>query len=262
MAKAVDEEGKREVLQRLWDWDGITEETARRMVAPVTLRADAPLPDWAEWLGQVLTTPVENESPAFFQADAPMAFQEILLPFLLVFERALQASVGWDRLSPKAQSQVTRNLLAMLSFCSIESLYLDFNSFRNRQPFGALAVVAVQKDKPPSTTLYQKFVAQMRAGGSCAWLNKYAVLARLLATLTLLRVRSSRSFWPNSTPMWTRWRAFSIMAKRWDKSSRSRSACRTRIAAVTASLPSDLNPVCSSSTNPKTLPPKSPTTIC
>ncbi|MBN1994407.1 MAG: type 2 lantipeptide synthetase LanM family protein [Anaerolineae bacterium] len=193
-AKAVDEEGQREVLQRVWDWDGVTAETARRMVAPVTLRADAPLPEWAELLGQVLTTPIENDSLPFFQKDAPIAFQEILLPFLLVFERAMQTSPGWQRLSANAQTQVTRNLLMTLSHRSGESLYLQFNAFRNRQPFGPLAVIAVQKGKPPGATMYQKFVAQMRDGGLRAMLNKYPVLARVLATLTLLRIRVFQEF--------------------------------------------------------------------
>ena len=193
-AQAVSDKAERQVLERLWTWDGISEATARAMVAPVTLRADAPLPEWANFLATVLQEKIPDDAPAFLQADKPIAFEEILAPFVFAVLRELQTQCGWSRLDVNAQNQIAYNLLNALSAFATEPLFLEFQAFRNRQPFGALAAVVAKTGAAPGTSLYQKFVAQQRAGGLRALLGKYPVLARLLASQTLTRLEVLREF--------------------------------------------------------------------
>src|SRR5581483_9171151 len=165
-AEAVSEERERAVLEKLWEWDGIDEATAREMVAPVTLDANAPLPRWAEILRGAFSDPSPIPLPeGVILQDEPLPFQEILLPLVAYAHCEFAASLGFDLLTDKAQAQLSRALLRMLAGFAAEPLFLEFQALRNRQPFGGLSALVAKSSQTPKDTLYKKFVAQMQQGG-------------------------------------------------------------------------------------------------
>jgi hypothetical protein len=80
--EAVSEERDRALLERLWEWDGIDEPTARAMVAPVSFNDNAPLPEWAALLQKVLSA---TDLPPLIEgtliASEPLPFQKVFAPF-------------------------------------------------------------------------------------------------------------------------------------------------------------------------------------
>lgn len=192
--QAVSEEGERATLERMWEWDGMDERAAREMVAPVVWRDDAPLPEWANALRRVLSAPPDNLPEGVLVADAPIAFQELWLPFAGYMQRALAENAGYDLLTPQAQAQLPRNLMQALARYAAEPLFLEFQALRGRQGFGALAALAAKAGKAPGDALYRRFIAQMQASGFLKFLAKYPVLARILGEFAYLNTETRRRF--------------------------------------------------------------------
>lgn len=82
-------------------WDGLDLETARRALGPVNLREDASLPGWAGLVARALRLPLpERDGRAdfswpggleFLETGEPLAFEEVLVPFVLVAREDLAA---------------------------------------------------------------------------------------------------------------------------------------------------------------------------
>ena len=189
--QALSSDGKREDLDRLLEWEGLDMTAARRAVGPVQLREDAPLPAWAETLAAALSltlnasedAPESLASPGLLDADDPVPFEDLLVPFVLVFHERMATCPGYDVLAEEAWITQARLLLSALSSWAAQPLHLEFQMFRTRG-MGPLAQLLSTAAEKPADTLYRQFVQGMRAGGLVTFFQKYAVLARILSTLT------------------------------------------------------------------------------
>jgi len=210
--KAINEDGKSAELEKYFQWQGIDTQTAARMVSPVQLEKEAPLPAWTQVLEEVLGVIEDKEfwkkrAPsllafAYHQDNPakdgkpiyPLPFDALFTPFLEVIDRRLSTAVGYELLSLSAQQSILYVILKELAATGADVLYNEFNNFREKQPFGALIVlVAKAKQDTPNTT-YQQFMLRMQQGGLIALLKKYAVLARLLCQLSITWMNTQREF--------------------------------------------------------------------
>jgi type 2 lantibiotic biosynthesis protein LanM len=183
--RAISAEGKREELHRFLEWEGLDMADAEQAVGPVRLREDAPLPPWAETLGDVLASePTDFENlPGLLDPDAPLPFEDLLAPFVYVFRQRLaaQAASGYDLLSAEARTALERALLARLAASAAQTFHIEFQVSR-MTGMSPLARLLPQE----SDTLYRGFVRRLQANGLMTFFLKYPVLARKLATRTHL----------------------------------------------------------------------------
>lgn len=118
----------------------------------------------------------------FLDADNPVPFEELFIPFVLFARRKLRQFLGGRAalLSEAALGQLERSLLHCLSSLSWQALDLEFSAYRSvkraLQPFAA---VSRARDGQPSKRLYQEFVREMLAGRLLDFLAEYPVLAKL-----------------------------------------------------------------------------------
>ncbi len=173
-------------------WDGLGPDMVRAALGPQPLRAGEPLPAWADTLRQALTLAAGNEAGAsaprgecFRDPEQPLPFEELLVPFVLVARRRLAAQAGAGRglLSEAAHAALERSLLQVLTSYAAPSLHLEFSLVRAREQSSLDRVLTFEHDDD-NRALYDGFVRRMRRGGLLAFFREYAVLARLLATIT------------------------------------------------------------------------------
>lgn len=171
------------------------------------------IPAWAETLHEVIkiirlfsTKELENncyEKYPFINAQDPIPFEEIFLPFIYIAEQKLITCTGsnYHILSEKAHASLKRSLLKRLSnLCSscLQSEFLVFCALKESQIFSF-------NDNPQnnlSKDAYNKFINKMLCGGLLSFFKEYSVLARLAATITELWVDSTREFILRLTSDW------------------------------------------------------------
>ena len=139
---------------------------------------EAPLPVWAATLGEALFTPCYDMPPGVCDAEHPIPFEDLLLPFLHIYLRRLvdEASAGYGCLLPAAQRSLARSLLGALSALTRDALYAEFCHYRLVH-FAPLApFVWAEPD-----ALYRRFVGHMQSGGLLAFFELHPVLGRRLA---------------------------------------------------------------------------------
>ena len=152
--------------------------------------ADLPLPSWAAVLEDVLAHPHEAADPPTGQ---PIAFAEILMPFLLVARRRLRDRVGdgVDQLfAPSAFDAIERLLLLRLSDVAGRTLFSEFTGFRASASTSWDRLVLAASDSDVTTT-YDAFTGSVREGGLGEIFRHYPVLARLTSRLTELWIAST-----------------------------------------------------------------------
>src|SRR5437588_10763499 len=93
-------------------------------------------------------------------------------------------------------------LLQTLTSYAAQALYLEFSIELNRaqSPLERLLAAAQENDQ---RQLYQEFVERMLQGGLVNFFREYAVLARLLATITDLWVEATVEFLQRLTADWS-----------------------------------------------------------
>ncbi|MGH6671537.1 MAG: type 2 lanthipeptide synthetase LanM [Xanthobacteraceae bacterium] len=134
---------------------------------------------WIELLAEALTAPPPDETRRYryLVAGCPVAFEDLLLPFIEAARRRLrrEAAAAYPLLSDAAQIALERSLLLLLSHVSLRVFHFEFTLYQNlsgRFPWvGASA----------SNGGYRRFVRDLLAGGLPEVMREYAVLARLLA---------------------------------------------------------------------------------
>ena len=207
--------GNWELFQRRLAWDGLDVETVRKVLSQVQLREGAELPSWAITLETVLQSAptllqgtgdqlAELTAERFLVPGEPIAFEELLIPFILIARQRLleQASSTYQRLSDKAHSVLERDLLQNLSTCAIKSFHLEF-SIHRAQAISPLARLLLQQQNDDTQELYHEFVEQMLAGGLLPFFQRYPVLARVLATITDLWIEANIEFLQRLSNDWT-----------------------------------------------------------
>lgn len=178
--RAVSPDGEQAALEAYWAWQGIDRASAERAVSPVDLPLDAPLPAWTALLAEALE--VTDLTDLGMPEDEPLPFGELWLPFIAAVRRRLTRSASyWERLSESAHHDIERGLLKRLALAAAQTVYTEFDAYR-AQRLGALAAFV----KPQAADLYRPFVDHLRGAQLIPLLEKYPVLARLIANRSQL----------------------------------------------------------------------------
>lgn len=165
-------------------WDGLDIESALRLLGPVRLPDNDALPGWAGFLDAALSDPAGAEEPdgGVFDADAPQPFEALLWRFVPEAARRMRAGLGpcQARLAPAAVLDLQRGLLARICGTAARALCAEFDSFRaahSRRFVGGATDV-----EPRGRGVYGNFLHALDGEELAAWLLRYPMLARLLAT--------------------------------------------------------------------------------
>ena len=178
---------------RRLDRDGLAFAPVLARLAAVRRTSDA-LPSWLEdaiWVEAALQDTSGNAAPVSDKTD-PCAFEEL---FTSLVEQAdtrlwsgLDARVG-DNLNEAARASLRLALLRELSNLGMAALYERFAKARNASSPQHDAAGPAQ---PNGTSRYDRFVADMKAGGWRRLFEDKPVLLRLLATVTRQWIDTSR----------------------------------------------------------------------
>lgn len=142
--------------------------------------------EWIDLLAEALAATPSAEPGNYSLAASPVAFEELLVPFVEAGRRRLRREAGeaFVLLSEAAQTTLERSLLLLLSHLSLGVFNLEFalhQSLAGRFPWPA---------GRPSDRFYRRFVADMLAGGLLEIMREYAALARLLSSCACHWARS------------------------------------------------------------------------
>ena len=166
-------------------WDGLDSESALRLLGPVRLKHPGGLPDWAVFL-DAATSDTGGEGPGspeeISDPRAPQPFEDLLWRLIPEAARRMRIGLGpcRDRLSPVAVVDLQRGLLGRVCRTAARTLCADFDAFRAAQ-----AGLLLSDEREPSASggrIYRDFVHALDGDGFAAWLLRYPLLARLLAT--------------------------------------------------------------------------------
>lgn len=183
--------GDEQQFARRLAWDGLSTETAARLVAGVKLRAGAPLPSWVPVLqesvaaaaGFVGKSLAEAAAQRFIDPAEPCAFEELLAPVVITARRRLEAAAGplYAVASDAAHGALERYLLQWMCAVAAEAIGVNFTAARAfHVSFSGLPGVAPSRDD------YAAFVAKAWDGGLLDLYAEYPVMARLLGRLVEL----------------------------------------------------------------------------
>lgn len=174
-------EGARGAFELYLYCEGLDEPAARRAVGTAEPREGTPLPLWAATLGEAVFAPCYDALAGVCDPVRPIPFATILLPFLHIYLRRVEAaaSAGHSLLMPAAHHTLAQSLLTALSALARDALYSEFCHYR----LTGFASLAPFVWKEPDA-LYRRFVGQMQAGGLAAFFEAYPVLGRRLAVQT------------------------------------------------------------------------------
>ncbi len=192
-------QGDPERFRKRLEWDGLTLEQVQPLLGSVRRRdPDAPLPRWAELLGEVLAEAKkiaqEGANDFYLDPEKPIPFEDILTSFVqgaggIVWRSHIQHIFIEPSteliLGAKAVENFQRSLLQRLSQMSTPSFQIAFRTFQVIQ-FGD----SILEDSDRSNERYSAFVEANLKGELEVFLIQYPVLAHLMA--------SSALFWADS----------------------------------------------------------------
>lgn len=164
-------------LDRRLAWSGLNRDAARRLIVPGA-QSDT---RWVDVIARVLATTGDTpHRPRYVDPAAPIAFEELLVPFVEAGRETIARDLAEDKaiLADSAWSTLERALLALLSRLAVQTLCSEFALHQG-------LAGSMPWDAGPETGRYRKFVAHVQTGGLCDILSSYPVLARLLATTVL-----------------------------------------------------------------------------
>jgi type 2 lantibiotic biosynthesis protein LanM len=216
--------GDWEMFHQRLAYDGLDVDMIRRILGSVQLPEETPLPSWADTLQEMLNLAAimsdpdaaderygrppgfsPNATPPLLLYDPkrPLPFEEILAPFVVVARQryAALAAAAYHLLSDEAHITLQRSLLQTLATIAAQALYLEF-SIEQAQAQSGLERLLAQAQNDASQTLYRQFVRDMCRGRLVAFFQEYAVLARLLATVTDLWVEATVEFLKRLSSDW------------------------------------------------------------
>lgn len=159
-------------------WDGLEEDTVRRVLGVVRVPEGALLPAWADTLSEAVnlaaSSPVDEAGAGkadegclpFLDVNEPLPFEEILVPFVLLARQECVAQAGdtYHLLSNEAHLTLQRSLLQTLTSYAALALHLEFSiEHAQAQPPLERLFILAQEDEDRSR--YQQFVEHMRRNG-------------------------------------------------------------------------------------------------
>lgn len=188
--------GDEERLRRRLAWDDLDLAQVRRVLGPVRLREGEALPAWAVLTEEVLGRRVARRDAdgswppelCFLDPASPVPFEEMLAPYVVLALERLDDG-PWDvrALGPAAWVSLARSLLTSLSWCSDQVLLSRFEADRAAVQTSWERLLATTLE-PDSREVYLAFVEDMGGSGLADLYGEFPVLARVLATTTLLWV--------------------------------------------------------------------------
>lgn len=166
-------------------WDGLNLETALALLGPVRLKNPAAVPGWATFLDAVVSDTAFDEARAaenIIDRDAPQPFEDLLWRLIPEAARRVRVALGpcQARLSPAATADLARSLLGRLSRVAARTLCAEFDAFRATH--AGPAPPGLRDLELRRRRVYRSFVHSLDADKFVAWLLRYPMLARLLAT--------------------------------------------------------------------------------
>jgi type 2 lantibiotic biosynthesis protein LanM len=166
--------------------------------ATVRRNAAAAPPAWLDdaiWIEAALQRRPENAA-AFAAPDPtePYAFEELFTPVVEQADTRLWSGLdarATGNLNETARACLRRSLLRELSGLCTAAIYERFAKARKAAQASPDAAKPQQR---PGTSLYDQFVADMKAGGCRRLFEDKPVLLRLVATITRQWIDTSREF--------------------------------------------------------------------
>ncbi|MBI4796457.1 MAG: type 2 lantipeptide synthetase LanM [Deltaproteobacteria bacterium] len=160
-------------------WTGVLNEVLRKMPA----------------LRPVVLEPKLSGIYKFLNQDAPIAFEELLLPFLEVAREKLHAATSgkYHSLAEKARAHLERALLQRLAGISSRVLLVEFRTFVACQQMWGGGNLPSRRGNEAREE-YLNFVKDTYGKGWAPLFQEYCVLARLLATALLQWVEATGEF--------------------------------------------------------------------
>lgn len=178
--------------------DGLDLDHARRLLAQPTVPADFTLPEWCRILNLVLEVMPRLRDAAtaadvatrfgYLRSNDPIAFEELLLPFVEAARELLGAEeTGCP--APEVSDAFSRNLLQRLSEIVARVLAVEFRAFLAWTGSGA-----DNEPGPERNTQYRRFVAKVYRDGWAPLIEEYCVMSRLLAVAVMQWVGQAAEF--------------------------------------------------------------------
>jgi hypothetical protein len=181
-----------------WNLTRVVVDAAHPATFPWAAAGDAPgpakLPSWAEMLNEVLlaagrvawdwldAAPSELARP--LDPAAPLAFAEILLPFIYAARAAVRRQSGhsYSLLDGATHRVLERSLLVRLARLCQPALEVAFLGFRTQARLDLAERVAPGED--PARALYSPFVMEMLWGELLPFFTREPLLAQQAALIT------------------------------------------------------------------------------
>jgi type 2 lantibiotic biosynthesis protein LanM len=164
---------------------GLTLDAIVAAIAATTWPKGRPLPLWTDTLAEALREP-RDSSGALFECEEPIAFEEVLSPFVAVARRRVSKRAG-DAITrlfaPDAWRAVERLQLRRLSGIAGKVLYTEFQAFRLTTLTSWERLLAAAADTP-SRGAYEAFVILLLRGAMRDIVRDYPVMARLMSEAT------------------------------------------------------------------------------
>ena len=197
--------GDRKLLEKRLSFDGLDLPTAGALLGSVAAAPLMELPPWTGVLNEVLRKmpalrplvlePKLREKYRFLKQDAPIAFEELLLPFMEVARERIKAATSgkYPAWAEKARAHLERALLQRLAGLSSRVLLVEFRTFvACQQMWGGGNSPSSRRNEAREE--YLNFVKDTYAKGWGPLFREYCVLARLLATALLQWVEATGEF--------------------------------------------------------------------
>jgi type 2 lantibiotic biosynthesis protein LanM len=186
--------GDKSLFGRRIERDGLDSASVLARLTAVRRKPTAPMPPWAAgaiWILPALERPTGKSAaePLAGQAE-PVAFEHLLAGLVESAEAQLRSGLRdktTANLKPSAYDCMRRALLTALSELVAPAFYERFTVMRN-------AAETVGRPQDSRTSLYEKFVAEMRAGGLRRLFEEKPVLLRLISTVVRQWIETSREF--------------------------------------------------------------------
>lgn len=182
-------------------WDGLNTNTVVNVLGDVRLADTKELPAWTKTLWEALQVDLDTDDSDVGRCLDPensLPFEEVYLPFVQIARQKLIAQVGesWHLLSKAVHISLERQLLKKLGILFAKSLQVEFSLFKalKQSPFTFLLGQGNN-----SCEQYQTFIKNLKAGKLLSFLQKYSVLAQLVATVTDLWVEEKAEFFQRLT---------------------------------------------------------------
>lgn len=175
--------GEAGLFRRRLERDGLSDDDVLRRLSLAVRAAPHRHVAWiddAAWIESTLQR-VSSGQTVKTQQAAPQAFEDLLRPVIDQAETLLWGAVGTpirDHFTEAGRADLGRMLLDQLTDLCVPPLYERFAAVRGDMPSAAAP------HGQPSTALYERFVADMKAGGFRRLFEEKPVLLRLIATLT------------------------------------------------------------------------------